>query len=162
MATIMVQMTDGERTLEALHLACALAHAKQDTVALVKMVPVQHIGLLGTELGFMNLTDADCKEMADFEAVAKHYGVEVEAHPFQYATLAEGVAQAADYVDARIVFASLPTSVVPYWYRVQCWILRRQLARHDRQLYLLERDSGSAHWSPAILVPMTHYPGSSS
>jgi hypothetical protein len=151
MATIMVQMTDGERTLEALHLACALAHAKQDTVALVKMVPVQHIGLLGTELGFMNLTDADCKEMADFEAV-----------PFQYATLAEGVAQAADYVDARIVFASLPTSVVPYWYRVQCWILRRQLARHDRQLYLLERDSGSAHWSPAILVPMTHYPGSSS
>jgi hypothetical protein len=161
MPPIMVQMTDGARTLEALHFACALAHGKQDTVALVKMVPVQHIGLLGTELGLMNLTDADCKEIADCQAVAKSYGVEVEAHLFQYTTLAEAVAQAADYVDARIVFAALPQSTIPYWYRLQSWILRRHLTRHHRQLYLLEPGSGSAHWTPAILVPVTSQPGSS-
>jgi len=156
----MVQMTNSEGTLEALHFACALACGKQAKVALVKMVPVQHPALLGTEFGDMNLTGQDREEMANYQVIASNYGVAAEAHYFQYVTLAEAVAEAADYVDAQIVFAALPNSLIPFWRRFHAWMLRRRLIQRNRQLYLLEHDRRSTHWTPSILVPAAHHPGS--
>jgi hypothetical protein len=162
MTTIMVQIADAPKTQEALHFACALARGKQDKVILVKMVPVQHWEWIGTELGFLNLTERDGEEMRNYQKIAETYHVKVEVQLFQYVTLPEAIAEAADYVDAQFVFGALPPSFIPYWHKFQVWLLRQRLAQQGRQLYLLEHNGDSAHWTPAILVRADHTPHSRS
>ena len=161
MTTTMVQiMMDRSKTLEALHFAGALAHGRQSKVALVKMVPVQHFGWLGTELGYAEVTDSDLEALSEYRTAAERYGVEVETHVFQYVTLPDALVDAAGYVDARVVFAELSPSVIPLQYRFHRWLLRRRLAQQDRQLYLLEHDHQSSRWTPAIFVPAVRQPAS--
>ncbi len=157
MTTIMVQVMDRQKTLEALHFAGALAR-RQGKVVLVKMIPVQHIGWLGTELGYADLTDGDMETLLAYRAVAERYGVEIGTQLFQYMSLADGLADAADYVDAQVVFAELPQTIMPFQYRLNVWLLRRRLVRQDRQLYLFEHHRQSGQWTPAILIPAARRP----
>jgi hypothetical protein len=153
MSTIMVQIMDAPKTQEALHFACALARSKQTKVALVKMVSVPHISWLGTELGDAYFTDRDAQELAEYRAIAESYEVEVEVHTFQYNMLTDALAQAANYVDAQMVFAELPPSRLPFWYRFRVWLLRQYLMQRDCYLYLLEHGAGPSYWTPSVLVP---------
>src|SRR2546428_56721 len=113
--SIMVQITDRRWTLAAMHLACALARPCGAEVALVKMVPVQHVGWLGTDLGYLRLTLDDRKDMTDYETITEDYGVPSSRHFYQYATLPGAIVDAAEYVNAGVVFATLPTSIIPFW-----------------------------------------------
>jgi hypothetical protein len=56
---IMLQIADRTWTLEALHCVCAIARKMSAKIPLVKMIPVQHIRWLGTELGNMNFSEED-------------------------------------------------------------------------------------------------------
>src|SRR5947208_3225386 len=107
--SIMVQITDRRWTLAAMHLACALARPAGAEVALVKMVPVQHVGWLGTDLGNLRLTPADRKDMSEYESITEDYGVQSSRHFYQYVTLPGALVDAAEYVNAQVVFATLPT-----------------------------------------------------
>jgi hypothetical protein len=158
MTTIMVQIMDRQKTLEALHFAGALAHSRRGKVTLVKMTAVRHLGWLGTELGYADVTDADLKTLSEYRAAAESYGVEVETHIFQYVTLPDALADAAGYVDAQVVFAELSPSAIPFLYRFHRWLLQRRLSQQDRQLYLLEHHRQSSQWTPTILVPAVHHP----
>lgn len=155
MSTIMVQVMDSQKTLEALHFACALAHGQQTKVVLVKMVPVDHVSWLGTELGEDHFTDEDSQALRTYREVANSYEVEVETQTFQYTTLTPAIVQAADYVGAQIVFAELPPSVLPFWYRFRAWLLRQALAERGGHLYLLEHGTDPTSWTPSLLVPAT-------
>ncbi len=130
---IMVQISDCEWTLEALHCAGLLARNTSARVVLVKMIPVQHVNWLGTEWGYANLTDQDRAELADYQATIEDYGVEFAPLLFQYVTLAEAIAQAAEFVNAQIVFAKIPESVIPFWTRFQRWSLNQHFAHQNRQ-----------------------------
>jgi hypothetical protein len=132
---IMVQIADHQWTLDALHRACLLARDMNAEIALMKMVPVQHLGWLGTEFGNINFTAKERSELHDYEATAEDYGVPYSTHVFQYATLLEAISEAADYVKAHIVFATLPQSVIPFWQRFQLWGLRNRLAHGGRELF---------------------------
>lgn len=153
MSTIMVQVMSPQKTQEALHFACALARGKQTKVALVKMVAVPHISWLGTELGDAHFTDEDAHTLSEYRAVAESYEVEVVTHTFQYTTMTSALAQAADYVDAQVVFAELPSSILPFWYKFRAWLLRQYLTQRNCHLYLLEHGAGPMYWTPSILVP---------
>jgi hypothetical protein len=139
--SIMVQIADRQWTLEALHRACPLALEKHASITLMKMLPVQHLSWLGTEFGAMSFTDRDRALMRDYEATIEDYGVPFSSDTFQYATLADAIVQAADYVEADIVFATLPNSIIPYWRRFQLWRLRKSLARHGLELIELDQRS---------------------
>jgi hypothetical protein len=132
---IMVQIADHQWTLDALYRACLLARDMNAEVALMKMVPVQHLGWLGTEFGNMNFTAKERSELHDYEATAEDYGVPCSTHVFQYATLPEAISQAADYVKAHIVFATLPQSIIPFWQHFQLWGLRNRLTHNGRELF---------------------------
>ncbi len=132
---IMVQIADRPWTQDVLHRACALAREMNAGIALVKMVAVQHLSWLGTEFGSMNFTDQDRAEIRDYEATVEDYGVPCSFHIFQYATLIEAISEAADHVNARLVFAALPTSIIPYWPQFQRRRLARHLSRHGRELF---------------------------
>jgi hypothetical protein len=132
-SVIMVQISDREWTLEALHCACRLARNTSARIALVKLIPVQHPSWLGTEWGYMNFTHQAQADFADYQATIEDYGVEFTPVLFQYVTLADGIAQAAQYVDAETVFAKIPASLIPLSTRLQRWVLNREFARQKRK-----------------------------
>jgi len=153
MSTIMVQIMDPQKTLEALHFACALAHGQHTKVVLVKMVPVEHLSWLGSELGNHYFTDDDNQALRNYREIACSYDVEVETQTYQYTTFTSAIVQAADYVDARIIFAELPPSAVPLWYRFRAWLVRQALAERGKSLYLLEKGASPNFGAPSVLVP---------
>ena len=131
---IMVQIADREWTLAAVHRACTLARSVEAEIVLVKMLPVQHLSWLGTPFGAMDFTKLERAELRDYAATVEDYGVPFTLYQFQYFALADALSDAADHVDAQIVFATLPPSLLPFWRRFQLNGLRRCLAHHGRQL----------------------------
>jgi hypothetical protein len=131
---VMVQIAEREWTLATLHQACTLARSLEAEIALVKMLPVQHLSWLGTPFGAMDFTELERAELRDYTATVEDYGVPFTVYQFQYFALAEALSDAADYVDAQFVFATLPPSVLPFWRQFQLKGLRRRLAHHGRQL----------------------------
>jgi hypothetical protein len=50
----------------------------------------------------------------------------------------EAVVEAADCLNADVVFARVPDSRIPYWYSVRRWMLKRRLAAARRQIFTLD------------------------
>ncbi|MEO8393524.1 MAG: hypothetical protein ABI700_11090 [Chloroflexota bacterium] len=144
---IMVQIADRTWTLEALHCAGRMAREQSAKIALVKMIPVQHLGWLGTDFGYLNLSEKDEQEIADYAATLEDYGVEYDLYPFQYATLTDALVQVAEHIHAQIVFATLPDSRIPFWQRFQLHDLHRHFARDGRSL--IDRPLYAPALSPA-------------
>ncbi|KAB2867571.1 MAG: hypothetical protein F9K46_00020 [Anaerolineae bacterium] len=129
----MVQISDYEWTLDALHCACLLARNTGTPIVLVEMIPVQHPTLLGTDFGYMNFSHQDEASLRDYQATIEDYGLEFTTLLFQYMDLPSGIAQAAEHVHAQIVFAHIPDSIIPLWSKFQRWLLNRQLTHQHRQ-----------------------------
>jgi hypothetical protein len=56
---LMIIMGERAWTLAALHLACAMSRRGQTEVLLLKMIPVRHPALLGTEAGLLDFAAED-------------------------------------------------------------------------------------------------------
>lgn len=157
-SVIMVQISNREWTLEALHCACLLARDTSARIALVKMIPVQHASWLGTELGYMHFTHQEQADFADYQATIEDYGVEFTPVVLQYVTFTEAIIQAVEHVNAQIVFAQIPESGIPLWTNFQRWMLNRKLARQQRQwiqhpIY----DPGASRAIPDALAEINHH-----
>jgi len=153
MKTIMVYMADHTWTSQALHLACAVARNTGTDITLVRTMPVQHVSWLGTELGEMPLTPGDYQALREYQATAEDYGVNFCVQSMQCISLADALVEAADQLDAAMVFATLPEYSLSYWRKFQLWTLHRRLAAHQRQLHTLEQPLNVAAWTPSITVP---------
>ncbi len=151
---IMVQMAERRWTIDALHLACAMAQSTNAEVALIRMISVPHLQWLGTDLAHRVPTLQERTDIQSYAAVAQEYGVAFTVNSLPYSTFTDAIADTAQYLNAAVVFASIPKTVVPYWHRFQVWNLRRRLAHQDRKLYTLEQpaDVPTADWTPSILV----------
>jgi len=147
-SVIMVQISERAWTLAALHTACLMARKMSAAVAPVKMIPVQHPAMLATEWGYMNFSGQDRADFADYQAMIEDYGIECTPLLFQYASLAEAIAQAAEYAGAQVVFARIPESRIPFWTKLQTRLLKRQFARQQCQWIQQSDDSAG------ILVPV--------
>lgn len=160
----MVQIGDREWTLEALHCACLMARNTAANIALVQMIPVQHPGWLGTEWGYLHFTSQQQAGFADYQTTIEDYGVKFTPLVFQYVTLTEAIAQAAEHVNARIAFAKIPETVIPFWTKFQRWSLNRQLARQKCQwvqhpVYDMETSTAAIEAVSEIngfVVPVNH------
>ncbi|MCC7451140.1 MAG: hypothetical protein IT324_27255 [Anaerolineae bacterium] len=151
---IMVQMAERQWTIDALHLACAMARGTGAEVALIRMINVPHIQWLGTDMAYCEPTAAEQRDMQSYAAIASEYGVTLTVNALPYSTLLDAIADTAEYLDADVVFASIPKSATFYWRRFQVWNLRRRLARQGRELYTLDKpaDVPVTDWTPAVLV----------
>jgi hypothetical protein len=149
---MMIQIADPTWTLKALHCAGAMARQQSAKIVLVKMVPVQHMGWLGTDFGYLNISEQEREEIADYQSMLEDYGVEFELCLFQYATLAEALVEAAEYVNAQIVFATLPESAIPFWRSYQLLNLRRSLARSSRDWIEHPDDALTPAPAPALAI----------
>ncbi len=135
---IMVQVSDPEWTAGALHLACRLAQRHDAQLALVHLIPVQHLGWLGTDFAYSLVTPQTQRQLHKFELTLEDYGMISATYVMQCISLTQGIVQAAELTGAQIVFAHLPKSFLPYWAKFEWNSLRRRLARQHRTL--MEQD----------------------
>lgn len=152
-STIMIQTTGSTQVPETVHLGCALARSQGGPIVLVQMIPVTHPGWLGTEWAWAERTEADAQLAKACRVVADEYGVELETMQFPYSTLLDAIVQAADYLDAGFVFATLPAARAGWWHKWQVRRLERRLAARQRRLCLPGEPGDAARWTPSILVP---------
>ncbi|MBZ0317550.1 MAG: hypothetical protein K8L91_14105 [Anaerolineae bacterium] len=157
MNTITVQLRDRQWTLQALHLACAMAHTQQSDVTLVRMVPVQHMTWVGTDLANVPMSSNEHQLVDELVATAEDYGVSLCIQNMQYFMLAEALVEVAASLESKTVFATLPAASLPYWRRFQLWNLQRQLNRRNCQLYTLEQSATSVTQTPSVTIqPSKH------
>ncbi|MCQ3930515.1 MAG: hypothetical protein DPW16_08635 [Chloroflexi bacterium] len=161
MNTIMVQLRDRQWTLQALHLACAMAHTQQSDVTLVRMVPVQHMTWIGTDLANVPMSSNEHQLVDELVATAEDYGVRLCVQNMQYFTLAEALVEVAASLESKTVFATLPTASLPYWRRFQLWNLQRQLNRRNCELYTLEQSATSVAQTPSVMIQPSKRPARS-
>lgn len=149
-ATIVVQMSDRQWTMKAMHLACAMARNTQSSLVLLHLRPVKNPGLLGSGIGLEVPSVSEYQDLEDYGMIAEDYGVTLTVQPMAYESLVDALAQSAEYLNASALFAQLSESVFALWHRVQRWNLRRQLESHHCHLYTLETPVQADEWMPSI------------
>jgi hypothetical protein len=150
MGTILVQLSDREWTIKAMHMACAMARSTEENVTLLHLMSVVNPKLLGTVFGVPSLSAQELEMLDDCERIAEDYGVCIGLQPVQYESLIPALVQAVEHTKASIVFADLAVSVFPVWKRFQDWNLRRQLASLGCELVMLEQPTPALEWVPTI------------
>ena len=149
---LMIVMGNKEWTRAALHLACAVARRGEASVLLLKMVPVRHPMMLGTESGYLDFTNVEAEALDDMSATAEDYGVSLHVQLFQYASYWTGMVDAAAQLGATAVIARIPPSPIPYWQAFHHWWLRRRLARQQQLFFALDDLKPSLVWTPSITL----------
>ena len=148
MKTILVQSSEYSWTLQAMHLACAMAHDNHSQVILLGLAYVPHPGCLGTEFWHTTLTQQDVYLFSKCGAIAEQYQVDFRFEFIQCVTTAGALVTAADDFFADVIFACVSPSPVPFWQKYQIWNLKRQLLRVDCQLLALNKPADSlSHFS---------------
>lgn len=137
--TIMVQFTTSPDGLKAFHHACRAARTQDLSVIVVCMMPVQHLSWLGSDVCPFEIPSLH-REGKAHAAIAKQYGVQLRLLPFQYYSLPGAIVDAADFVDAKLVFAALPHSRLPLVNEFQTRLLRKRLSEHGRELAMAGDD----------------------
>ena len=135
--TIMVQIADRAWTLDAVHCACRMGRRSPAVIALISMIPVQHPGWLGTEWGNMDFSDAAKDDLEDYQATVLDYGLDCRLVSCQYMDIADALGDAAEQLDAAVIFAQLPRTLLPAWRHLQVWLLRRRFSKQQRQWFEL-------------------------
>jgi hypothetical protein len=113
MKTILVQLSARPWTMQALHLACALARNAEAEVVLLRLMQVRHPGYLGTEFGYASPTRQEQADLADYSATAEDYGISLALRQMQCVTALNAVADAAEQTGSEIVFAHVPPAASP-------------------------------------------------
>lgn len=159
MKTILVQISEPAWTMQALHLACALARNNAAQIILLRLMPVRYPSHLGTAFGNTPPTDHERREMDEYVATAEDYGVELLVQPMQCATTLEAVVDAADQLNVDVVFAHIAKSWLPYWQAFQTWNLKRQLSSAHRQLFTVGGAAQEDEYVPSITMEAAYRAG---
>jgi len=149
---LMIVMGDKGWTLAALHLVCAMSRRDVAEVLLLKVIPVRHPLLLGTEAGFLDFAAEDAQALEEMAATAEDYGVSLKVELFQYANYWTGMVDAAAQLGATAVIARIPSSPIPYWQAFRHWWLRRRLAHQQQLFFALDDLKPSLVWTPSITL----------
>lgn len=138
MQTILVHMANLKWTTQALHLACALARNDQARVVLLRLIEVQHVRTLGTDYANVPFTPQEYTNLVEYNATAEDYGVDISVAQIQCAYPLEAVINAAQQLNADMVFVHVPDSRIPLLKKLRLWQLERMFAKTQRQFYTLE------------------------
>lgn len=155
METILVQMSEKSWTMQALHLACALARNYSTTVTLLRLMSVGHPSYLGTDFGKILPTYYELDDLSEYAATAEDYGVELTIRSMQCVTTLDALVDAADQVNAGMVFAHIHKSWIPYWSAFQTWNLKRRLSAARHLLFTLDNTLQNTEYVPSITVEST-------
>ena len=123
--TIIVVIGEYGWTLKAVHLASAVALARGSQALLLKMAPVRHPILLGTDLGYTDLTYQDQQRVVEYKCIAARHGIRVEGCVFQYVDYIPGLIDAAGQFNVSVVFALPPKTLFAFQRQIDVWWLTK-------------------------------------
>jgi hypothetical protein len=149
---IMVQMADTKWTAAALEVACKQAQANNAEIALVKMLPANYLNWLGVEANEYRFTDSECEDIQTYHAIADKNGVAISTHVCKYDLLDEGLAEAADKVNADVVFAEIHDGSIPLTHKLHVKHLQQCLEEHHHHLFTVEQPAVTANWTPRAIT----------
>jgi hypothetical protein len=152
MSTIMVQISDRQWTMQAVHLACALARNTNASLVLLHLMNVRSPYLLGTEYGVIPPTRHELEDISELNRIAEDYGLEVTLQRMQYVAFTDALVQAVEHTRSAIVFLDLPENTFPFWRKLQLWNLRRQLRALGCRLYTLDEPEQTGEWMPSVSI----------
>lgn len=156
MNIIVVEMADRLWTMQAMHLASAMARNTEGKVVLLHLIHVTNPALLNSALGVTPPTHREYTAIDDYASVAEDYGVEVTLQPMQYESYVDAIVQVVEHLKASIIFARMPESVIALWRKFQLWNMGRQLAAQKCQLYTLDQPiPTNQEWTPAVTIKVT-------
>ncbi len=115
-------------TMQALHLAAAMAHETDAAIVLVEIMPVSHIHTLGAEPDEL-LPLARMEALRQYADAVESYGIAVTVATFQCADSVGGLLSACEQAGAAAVFAPAPGGALPFLAAARLWYLRRALRR---------------------------------
>ena len=149
--TPIIMVVTGEHawTLQALHLAAAMARETGASLLLVEPVRVSHLEYLGAGLRETLLPYERLVALSEYSAAIRDYGIEVAVAPYEYTDYAGGLVSAVEQIAPLAVFAPAPGGRLPLLAAARLWLLRRALGR---PLYTLGAGDGAATWTPASPV----------
>lgn len=131
---IMVQLADRTWTEYAVQTACQMARASGAEIVLLSMVRVQQIGLLGTSLGDRSFPREEQLNLLAYLQIIAQADAPCTVKRFQYISLAGAISEAAEWVDADVVFATMPHRILPLQRRLEMANMRRALTKQGRRL----------------------------
>lgn len=147
---IMVQVDDPQWTADVLHAACRLARICGGEIALVHMVRVRSLLYLGTDYGYLDLSEENRQRLASYAETAEDYGLPHSVTLYQYSDLYEGIVDAVELVGAKAVFGRLPHSVIPFWRECRFEMLRSRLSHQHVELF-----GGPGDWGQRTPLHLT-------
>lgn len=147
-ATLLVQMAEPRWTTDALQVA--LNHAGPDSrIILALMLHDSFLGWNGDTPEEYQLSETEQEQVAVFQAQALAYNLKLDVRAFGYHDLAEGLAKAADSVNADIVLATLPADNIPFYHDREMRHLDHLLNAHQHHLYTVEEPAAHGEdWAP--------------
>ena len=137
MDRILVEVSDKRWTMQAMHLACAMARNTRSELILLHLLSVSNPMLLGSSVGFNPPGYEERKAIKEYLMVAEDYGVNIAVHVMQYESQIDAIVQAAGELDTSIVFAHLPESRLSLVRKLKLWSLKHHLSAQGRRLYTL-------------------------
>lgn len=143
---IMVVTGEHAWTMQALHLAAAMAHETGASLLLVERVRVARLEYLGAGLREALLPYDRLTALHAYSAAIRDYGIEVAVAPYEYTDYVGGLISAVEQVAPLAVFAPAPAGWLPFVAAARLWHLRRVLRR---PLYTLGAGDVSATWTAA-------------
>jgi hypothetical protein len=156
MTTIMIQISDDVWTTQAVHLACAMARKSAasgaGSVALLRLIPAQHVRSLGFMQGADPIDPALAARLDSYAMIAAQYGIEITLNTMQYEALDEALAQAVEQLGASALFAPRPQAWLGLWSKFQIWTLKRMLSAQHCEWHSLQNNSG---WTPTVAAAQT-------
>ena len=155
MKTILVQFAEPRWTNEAIQQACALARNSAARIVLIRLMQMPHASYLGTDFGYVPADRHETLRLAEYQATAEDYGVELSITPLQCISKPDALVQAVEMLNADLLFARIPSSRIPYWRRFQVWWLRQQLGV---KLITLDQPITTAQDEPLTIDTIIHPP----
>lgn len=160
MNTIMVQMSDEQWTLEAMHFACAIARRLNGKVVLLHLMNSSNPGLLGWAGVPTAMTEQHLVER--YSTIAEDYGVEFHVQPMQFVTLTDALVQAVERLQASFLFANIPMYRFAFWRQFRLWSLKHHLngcclyTLHEEQPVYVETIEESVEFPMALEEELIH------
>lgn len=132
---IIVHFTDTRWTTVAMREACQLARERQEKIALLKLLPADYLAWHGgDEADEYQLSESESNDLASYQTQASAAGCDVELHVIKYDNIDKAIEQAADDLNADIVFANLPHHLISFFDRLEVRTLSQHLEENQHQL----------------------------
>jgi hypothetical protein len=155
MGKIVVQLETAAWTTRAMHFACSMARQTGGEVVLLQLIEVHNIGALGHGFDTVPYGSEFYGLAHECEKIARQYGVPVALQQMEYTTRNDALAQAAEALEASVLFAPMPPSRVGLVNRFNTWSLTHQL--HQCHFYSLAGSDAPNEAVPAVSMEMPRH-----